>query len=230
MKRLSTLAGCVLLSFSCYSQVSPAELINQLPVVFTAVCVSDQKETEAYLTLITEFSQTVQHQIDLLAPLKTRSRAGSRFKTGADNSELLRELEKVKKSISVVDFATEFENAVDINVIREKQRKMDQIIRKMSSTTDERETEKLMAEVHKVMVDYCKHATGNFIRLLIDQRTLLRMEIDAIIKAEDIRQKMDCNSNGYTYFQELSWERAYILILDHLKYMHQLVSFSPGNE
>ncbi len=229
MKFLCTIAGVILLTHFSFSQVSPVDLMNQLPVVYTAVCVSSQEDAQAYSFLITEFSRTVQHQIDSLAPLKIRSRAGRRVNTGADNSELIKELEKIRKSITVYDFASEFEKAVDEKVILEKQRKMDEIIRKMSSTTDERETEKLLVEVHKVIVEYCKNATGQFIKLLIDQRTLLRTEIGAIIKSEDIRQQMECNNYGYTYYPALSWERAYILILDHIKYMHQLLSFSPGN-
>ena len=230
MKLLLSLAGGILLNYSCFSQITPVDLISRLPVVYTGVCVSGHEEVQAYSALITEFSRTVQHQIDSLAPLKIRSRDGRRVNTGADNSELFRELEKARRSVTSYDFASAFEKAVDDNVVKEKQQKMDEIIRKMGSATDERETEKLLDEVHKVMVEYCKNATGRFIELLIGQRTLLRTEIDAVVRVDDILQQIECNSYGYTYYPALSYEKAYILILDHLKYMHQLLSFSPGNE
>jgi hypothetical protein len=88
----------------------------------------------------------------------------------------------------------------------------------------------LIDELHIVALEYCNSSCPKFIELLIQQRAVLETDIANIVKASDLKQQIECNVLGYTYFTDLSYEAAYIYILDHLKYMNLLLGFAPGNE
>jgi hypothetical protein len=217
---------------SLYAQNTPSDFVNQLPKIFTAVCFAKNAEVQAYGEQIAAFSKKIQSKLDALAPLKTKVQSGMKINPNPNpnTSALESQLQKANKMISHTDFSVKFDKALHSDAEKTMQQQMNENIKKQSAASDYKEMEKLIAEIKQIKNAYCQASTSHYLDLLIEQRSILEIDISYIVAAADLTQKINCNIFGYTYFPELSYENAYIRILDHLKYMTLLLTFCPGNE
>ncbi|TFG76402.1 MAG: hypothetical protein E4H23_09655 [Chrysiogenales bacterium] len=221
------LHGCFNLS---HAQDKPSDFVDQLPEIFTAVCTAGNAEVQAYGGKLGTFSRTVQARLDSLAALKIKSRSGMKVKANADTSQLERQLKKTEKLISKTDYSVKFDKALHTEAEKIIEQRLDEINKKADAASDYRVLEALLAETKRVRSDYCQAASPHFIELLVEQRAILENDVTAIVTAADLSQQIHCRTLGFIYFPELSYENAYLRILDHLKYMNLLLSFCPGNE
>lgn len=176
------------------------------------------------------FTNRVNASLDSLAPLKIKAQKSASINPKSNTTSLSKELDLVKSKISTRDFSIEFDNALNNEAEKLKTKKIEDVATKMGETSDYAKMQSLIDELHLVALEYCNSSSPKFIELLIQQRAVLETDIANIVNASDLKQQIECNVLGYTYFTELSYETAYIQILDHLKYMNLLLGFAPGNE
>ena len=185
---------------------------------------------QAYSEKLGIFFRTVQAKLDSLAALKITSRSGIGIKANANTAELVRELDKIKKTISKTDYALKFGAALHNEAEKVMEQKLAAINTRITASNDYRAIESLLAEIKRVKVDYCNASSPHYIGLLLEQRSILEKDITAIVTAADLAQRIDCATLGCIYFPALSYENAYLNILDHLNHMFLLLSLFPGND
>lgn len=212
------------------AQDKPSDFVHQLPEIFTAVCSASNAEVQAYGAKIGAFSKTVESRLESLAALKKKSLAGMKLNPNANTSELERQLEKIRKTISNTEYSEKFYQALHDDAEKIMKQKTDEINQKMAVSGDYREILKSLAEIKQVRTDYCKASSPRYIGLLIEQRAVLEANMNAIVTADDLSQQINCKTLGFIYHPELSYETAYIRILDHLNHIFLLLGFCPGNE
>lgn len=212
------------------AQDKPSDFVHQLPQIFTAVCSASNAEVQAYGDTLGAFSKTVESRLESLAALKKQSQAGMKLNPNANTSELERRLEKIRKTISHTEYSEKFHQALHDDAEKIMKRKIDEINQKMGASGDYREILKSLAEIKQVRREYCKASSPRYIGLLIEQRAVLEANMNAIVTADDLSQQINCKTLGFIYYPELSYETAYIRILDHLSHIFLLLGFYPGDE
>ena len=231
---LKSIMTFLLLSISAHlldAQDKPSDFVKQLPEIFTAVCTASSAELDAYSEKLEAFTKTVQTKLESLAPLKIKSQSGMRINPNANISELERQFQKERKMISDTDWTEKFDKALHSDAEKRMNQKIDEITKRMAASGgDPGEIKKLLAEMKQVRIDYCKTSSPPYIQLLMEQRAVLEKEITPVVTADDLMQQINCRTLGYIYLRELSYERAYIRIVDHLNHMVLLLIFSPGNK
>jgi hypothetical protein len=223
------LLSAFFISTNClHAQNTPSDLVRQLPKIFTGVCSAGNAEVQSYGEQLAALSKTLKSRLDALSADRIKAQSTRKFNPDPDNSALESQFEHAKKMISKTDFSVKFDKALHSDAERIMQQRLDENLKKQSASSDYRETEKLMAEVIQIRVAYCQAASPNYIELLMQHRSALEADMNFVIAADDLHQKMNVNRYGFTYFPELSNENGYIRIVDHLQYMTLLLSFHPG--
>jgi len=213
-----------------FAQEKPLDLVNQLPYIFIKICDAKNDEVQSYGKILEAFKNRVNSSLDSLAPLKIKAQKSANINPKSNTTSLNKELDLVKSKISTRDFSVEFDKALNNEAEKLKSKKIEDITIKMGQTSDYAVMEKLLDEINQAALEYCNSSSPKFIDLLIQQRAVLEIDIANIVKASDLKQQIECDVLDYTYFFELSYETAYIYILDHLKYMNFLLGLAPGNE
>ncbi|RPI63777.1 MAG: hypothetical protein EHM44_04415 [Ignavibacteriales bacterium] len=213
-----------------FAQEKPLDLVNQLPHIFIKICDAKNDEVQSYGKILEDFKNRVNSSLDSLALLKIKAQKSANINPKSNTTSLNKELDLVKSKISTRDFSVEFDKALNNEAEKLKSKKIEDITIKMGQTSDYAVMEKLLDEINQAALEYCNSSSPKFIDLLIQQRAVLEIDIANIVKASDLKQQIECDVLDYTYFFELSYETAYIYILDHLKYMSFLLGLAPGNE
>lgn len=213
-----------------FAQEKPLDLVNQLPYIFIKICDAKNDEVQSYGKILEAFKNRVNSSLDSLALLKIKAQKSANINPKSNTTSLNKELDLVKSKISTRDFSVEFDKALNNEAEKLKSKKIEDITIKMGETSDYAVMEKLLDEINQAALEYCNSSSPKFIDLLIQQRAVLEIDIANIVKASDLKQQIECDVLDYTYFFELSYETAYIYILDHLKYMNFLLGLAPGNE
>lgn len=213
-----------------FAQEKPLDLVNQLPHIFIKICDAKNDEVQSYGKILEDFKNRVNSSLDSLALLKIKAQKSANINPKSNTTSLNKELDLVKSKISTRDFSVEFDKALNSEAEKLKSKKIEDITIKMGETSDYAVMEKLLDEINQAALEYCNSSSPKFIELLIQQRAVLETDIANIVKASDLKQQIECDVLDYTYFTELSYETAYIYILDHLKYMNFLLGLAPGNE
>lgn len=233
MKKIATLIFATILSsfFTLIlAQEKPTDLLKQLPEIFTKVCSAPKDELEIYTKSLGDFISLVNTNLDSLVPLKMKAEISTKISSKSNTAKLAEQLKEVSALISEKDFSIEFAAAMHNEFEKNRNQKIDDIIIKISQTSNYAEMQKLNDEMLKVNIEYCNNSSPHYISLLQEQRALLYRDIEKIIMASDLKQQIDCNVLGHTYYRVLSFENAYLYILDHLNYMYLSLSFVPGEE
>lgn len=212
------------------AQDKPSDFVHQLPEIFTAVCTASNAEAQAYGEKLGAFTKTVESKLESLAALKKKSQAGMKINPNANTSELERQLEKTRKTISNTEYSEKFYQALHDDAEKIMKQRTDEIHKRAAASSDYREILKSLDEIKQVRREYCKASSPHYIGLLVEQRAALERDVTAIVTADDLSQQINCKTLGFIYYPELSYETAYIRILDHLNSVFLLLGFCPGNE
>lgn len=213
-----------------YGQEKPSDLINQLPEIFTGICSAKSPELQSYSEKLEAFTKRVQVSQESLYPLKTKAQGSMKINPYSNNQSLEKELAKVRSTITAErDFSEEFDKALHNDAEKEMNAKIEKIGLEMKQATDGKEILTLSSEIKKAKADYCQKCSPHYIELVIEQRAILKKDLNSIVKASDLQQKISCNQLGYIYFPELSYEEAYLNILRHLNNITFMLIFAPGD-
>lgn len=225
----------IVLTTACFSpssaQEQPTDLMNTLPELFPGICSAKNTEVASYAKMLKKYSENVSKSLDLLSDLKAKAMRSSKINANVDTRALQKELDKVKGSLALLmDCGAAFNKAMHNDAEVKMNAEMDAVNLKAKQTDDWKELERLSIETVKIRTEYCEVSSPHYFELLTQQRAMLTQNISNLVYASDLKQKIDCQLLGYTYFPELSFEDAYILLLDHLNNMNLYLSFAPGNE
>jgi hypothetical protein len=168
--------------------------------------------------------------MELIQAMKIKAQPGAAIKSNANVTELDKQLEQTKKLISTTDYSVKFDAALHNDTEKEMIKQIEEINKRGAVASDYKEMLDLLEQEKKVRAAYCKAASPHYLELLFEQRKVIENELNSVVKANDLSQQINCKLFGATYFPELSYENAYLRILDHLNYMNLLLIFYPGNE
>jgi len=224
-----------ILATACFNpsvaQEPPTDIMNSLPDFFPGICSAKNDEVASYAKMLKTFTDNVTKSLDLLADIKQKAMRTSKINANADTKALQKEYDKVNGLLTLSkDFSSEFDKAIHNDAEKTMNFDMNAVNLKASQTDDWKELERLSNEPLKIRTNYCQASSPNYFDLLTGQRAMLKKNINNLVYASDLNQKIKCKMLGYTYFPELSYEEAYILILDHLNNMYLYLSLAPGNE
>lgn len=233
MKKIALLLSMMFFTSSLNqlsSQEKPTDILSRLPDINTKICSSSKDELAVYAKSIGDLISLVNSNLESLAPLKIKAKTPAKITSKSNTATLSKQLNDVNAIISKKDFSVDFSAALHDGYALIKDQKIEAINLKSSQTDDYAEMLKLIDETHTVYEEYCNNSSPHYIELLLEQRSLLLRDLEKIILANDLKQQIDCNVLGYTYNRVLSFENAYLYILDHLNYMYLSLSFAPGQE
>lgn len=227
--------ACIFLVFVAINflaaQEKPTDTMNQLPDFFPEICSAKNNEVQGYAKELGAFTENVHKNFELLSDLKTKAQNTVKANPNANVKALQQEFEKAKKSLSISkDFKAEFDKVLHNEAEIRMNVEMEENLKQQQQTSDWQKMEQLGNQLVKIKADYCNATSRRYIELLVEQRAMLKVNLNQMVIVSDLNQKINCKLFGYTYIPELSYEEAYIFILDHLEKMHQLLYLAPGNE
>ena len=212
------------------AQGVPSDFFHQLPEIFTEVCTASNAQLQEYSERLKGLKNNLQSSMELIQAMKIKAQPGAAINSNADLTELDKQLKQTKKLISTTDYSVKFDTALHNDTEKEMIKKIEELNKKGAASSDYKEMLDLLEQEKKVRAAYCKAASPPYLELLFEQRKVIENELNSIVKANDLTQQINCKLFGATYFPELSYENAYLRILDHLNYMNLLLIFYPGNE
>jgi hypothetical protein len=212
------------------AQEPPTDIMNRLPDFFAGICSAKYDEVATYSKMLGAFTEDVNDNLELLRVLREKAIKNAKINSNVDTKALEKEYDKVKSSLNLKDYSIRFDNAIHTDAEKKMNAEIEANIQKQGQTDDWKVMEKLSNELIKYRADYCMTSSPHYYELLTEERAMLKQNISNLIYASDLDQKMKCKLLGYTYFPELSYEEAYLHILDHLKNMNMLLSLFPGND
>lgn len=232
-KSILSIIFALLTIFSSHlvAQEPPTDIMNKLPDFFNGICLAKNSEVQSYAKLLTAVSEGIHENLESLAELKLKAQQTSKINPNADVEVLQLEYEKSKSALTLSrDFGIEFDKAIHNEAEIHMKAEMEENALKAQHASNWEELERLGNEVVKIRTDYCMVSGPHYLDLLSEQRSVLEVNINQLVHVSALEQKIKCKRFGCTYFHELSYENAYLFILDHLENMHNLLYLAPGNE
>ena len=224
MKIGLAISGFIFLSAGAlYAQEDPqddvANLLKQIPPIFTQVCSASHSETDAYAKKLKIFMDLVWTKIESLRALEAMAQAQPKLNLIADVSSQQRESERIYKFLSQKSYTEEMQKALHGEAEKAYLAKIEAILKRSPPFNS--------AEVHQAGVARCEAVSGIYIGYLQRERELLEREAAYQVAFDDVTQRISSIQMGYIYHRELSRKQAYTRILGHALNMGGLLVLNP---